>query len=322
MLTRFMGTGTTVALGLVLPALGAHAQTAATAPAPVATAPPATVAATVPAPAPASAAPENEAPKKGWSVTAGAQYRELAVIDDMNRNDSIVLWSFGGSVEAFKGGRVSIRTGLSERFVAQPEESGWLLRDTAIGLGYATPLELGSKTLELNHKVQVFLPTSRASLAQDLYCAPQYVLAASMEVVHGLSVSFSPDVRYRWHKFAERDSQVGEMNVRWEIDAGGGLDWTFLESDTFGSLTIGASASSGWQKYYTANDTRPSKASDPAAWAQGYGWEAHLGYDPLKYLSLGASLEQGGSVLRDGIVNVFFAHRDETEMAFTVTGTY
>jgi len=33
-------------------------------------------------------------------------------------------------------------------------------------------------------------------------------------------------------------------------------------------------------------------------------------------------VSQGGPVLRDGIVNMFFAKREETEWALTLTATY
>ena len=33
---------------------------------------------------------------------------------------------------------------------------------------------------------------------------------------------------------------------------------------------------------------------------------------PVEWFQLAVGVEQGGSVPRDGIVNTFFAHRDET----------
>lgn len=310
-----------VLAGVLLPALPAQAQAqaaAAGAVAPAAIAPAADTTTAV-------SATLEAGPKKQWQASASAQYRQLAISDPDPANDRVVLWSLGGSVGVFKGGKVFLRFGMSERFVAEGAESGFKLRDSAIGLSYGHELpfdDAGNDKLSFSHKLAFFLPTSRASLAQDLYVAPQYVLALSYELVHGLTVVFSPDARYRWHQYAERAGYDGVMNVQWELNAHGGLDWTFLESARFGNLGIGGSAGSGWQRKYPSRDDHTSTRADTAVWSQSYDWEAHVGYDPVPFLSLGVGLEHGGSVLRDGIVNTFLTHRDETELAFTVSGTY
>jgi hypothetical protein len=262
-------------------------------------------------------------PKKKWSVNASSQYRQLAVSDPDPANDRVLLWTLGGSVEAFPGGKVFARFGLQERFVAEQGESGWKFRDSALGLSYNTPISLGNeRELGLGHKLTFTLPTSRASSKQDLYFATGYSLTASYEIVHGLSLAVIPDARHRWHQYAERAGYDGVMNIQWEVGLHAGLDWTFLESERFGSLTVGASTGSGWQRKYASRDDHESSTADAAVWQQSYDWEAHLGYDPIPHLSLGASLEHGGSVLRDGIVNTFFVHRDETELVFSLSGNY
>lgn len=310
---RGFGKYALTALGLTLPALPASAQESGAA----------VTAAPASAPAPGVAETVEAGPPKQWSVSASAQYRQLAVTDPDPRNDRVLLWSLGGNVGVFEGGKVFVRFGLSERFVAEQTESGVKLRDTSIGLNYGHAIKFTENhELSLSHKLAFFLPTSRASLAQDLYVAPQYVFNASYELVHGLSISFSPDVRYRWHQYAERAGYDGAMNVQWELGTHGGLDWTFLESERFGSVGVGASAGTGWQRMYDSRDDHTSPVAESGNWNQSYDWEAHVGYDPVKYLSLGVGLEHGGSVLRDGIVNTFFVHRDETELAFTVSGNY
>lgn len=271
----------------------------------------------------ASTATTEAGPKRQWQATASANYRQLAVSDPDPENDRLLLYTLGGNVGVFERGKVFVRFGLQERFVAEPGESGVKFRDTSIGLSYASPIAFDeNNTLSLVHRLAFFLPTSRASLAQDLYVAPQYVLIASYELVHGLTLSFSPDARYRWHEYAERAGIDGVMNVQWELGLHGGLDWTFLETERFGSLGVGASAGSGWQRKYASRDDHESTTSDAAIWYQSYDWEAHVSYDPLQYLSLSLAVEHGGNVLRDGIVNTFFTHRDETELSFTLVGTY
>jgi len=271
----------------------------------------------------ASTASTETGPKRQWQASASVNYRQLAVSDPDPANDRALLYTLGGNVGVFEGGKVFLRLGLQERFVAEPGESGAKFRDTSIGLSYASPITFdANNTLNLLHRLAFFLPTSRASLAQDLYVAPQYVLAANYELVHGLTLSLSPDARYRWHEYAERAGIAGVMNVQWELGLHGGLDWTFLETERFGSLTIGGSSGFGWQRKYASRDAHESSSADAALWSQSYDWEAHVSYDPLRYLSLSIAVEHGGNVLRDGIVNTFFTHRDETELSFTLAGTY
>jgi hypothetical protein len=270
------------------------------------------------APAPGVSETVEAGPKKQWSVNASAQYRQLAVTDPDPLNDRVVLWSLGGNVGVFEGGKVFVRFGLSERFVAEQTESGVKLRDTSIGLNYGHAIKFTENhELSLSHRLAFFLPTSRASLSQDLYVAPQYVLITSYELVHGLTLSFSPDARYRWHRVCRAAGIDGVMNVQWELGLHGGLDWTFLETERFGSLGVGASAGSGWQRKYASRDDHESTTSPMSAiWYQSYDWEAHVWVTtPLQYLSLSLAVEHGGNVLRDGIVNTFFTHRDETELA-------
>ena len=267
----------------------------------------------------------DQAESKAFPVSAklDLQYRMLAVVDEDPANDQYLFWLGTLAGKVFPGGTLVLQMGFTERFVAQPDESGVLLRDTVVALRYATPIELGGGLkLSMTHELGFFLPTSRASRNQDLYVAPRYRLLADVEVIKGLDVSFIPEFRYRFHGYAERAGYGAGQNVQLDGGARLGLDYTPLDSKTYGNAGVGASAATYVARHYAARDDYSADTSDQAPWFQSYDWEAHVFYQPVRYATVSVSVEHGGNVLRDGIVNTFFAHRDETELVFTLTGQY
>ena len=261
-------------------------------------------------------ASEAAAPSKPWSASLGLRYGRLLVTDDTSGGDQSLAYRLGGRAEVFPGGKVSIRLGLNERFVAQPEESGFRLTDTTLSLSYGQTLPVGPKSIDVSHELAFALPTSRASSRQDLYVAVGYTLSLSMDLVSGLTASVSPNARYRAHAFAERAGMAGVMNTQWEFGSHLGLDYTLLDlGDELGNLTLGASGGWTWFRQYDAVDQHASVYADSGAWNQGYDYEAHVAYVFLERYSLTTSIEQGSNVLRDGIVNVSWFNRDEVELA-------
>jgi hypothetical protein len=73
-----------------------------------------------------------------------------------------------------------------------------------------------------------------------------------------------------------------------------------------------------------AEDRTGSAASDIYTVPQ-YGYDLYVSYvPPIEEVSLAftIALEQGANVLRGGEPRVFFFHRDETLLSFTLTGRY
>ena len=260
--------------------------------------------------------------KKLWTVSASIQYRQQAVVDEDPENERLMLYRLGGSARVFDGGRAFVRLGMSERFVAQPEESGFRLQDSQIGLNYVHAVELGAKQLDFAHDLALFLPTSRPSLTQHLYVAPQYLLTASMEVLPDLIIAVVPNFRYRFHRYAERSGFGAGMNTQWELGLHGGVDWIFLKTSAVGDFGVGASAGSTWNRKFDSRDDYDASTSDQGYVQQIYDWEGHATWQFLPQLGLTVAVEHGGPVLRDGIVNTFFVQRDETELSFTLAGAY
>lgn len=260
--------------------------------------------------------------RRPYRITGLAQFRTLAIRDEDPRNDQVTIYRLRGQGTLFEGASAYVRFGLLQRFVAEPDESGFLLQDTLAGVSYTHAVDLGPRDLDLTHNLAVFLPTSRASQTQDLYAAPLYELSASIEAVDGLVLHVEPGVQYRFHEYAERAGLQGGMNtqLRWEVR--GGVDYTLFDSETAGMLAIGGSSGSTWDLKYASRDDHESASSDRQVLLQSYDWEGHVVYRPLSFLRATVSIEHGGRVLRDGIVNTFFVHRDETELAFTLSGHY
>ncbi len=255
-----------------------------------------------------------------FKISLSAEYRKLAISDEDPLNDQMMVYRFAGQGRVMKGLKSYIRFGLYEKFVAQEDESGLKFQDTQLGLKMATPISLSEEQeLSIAQDLRVYLPTSRPSQKQDLFLALRYTSNFGLELPLGISLALMPHYRYRFHKFAERAGYQGGMNTQMDTGLHLGLNWEFLNSKQLGDLSFGASFGWVWLRKYDSRDEHETSTSDQGFWYQSYDWEAHLAYQPLKQLQLSLSLEHGGSVLRDGIVNTFFTHRDETELVSSLS---
>lgn len=97
------------------------------------------------------------------------------------------------------------------------------------------------------------------------------------------------------------------------------LEAEVLDLGAYGKLFLRADVYWSWINQYPSRDSYASDASSQAAWLQKYGWSVGAGYMPMPWVELAVGVEQGGNVLRDGIVNTFFVHRDETELVLDLS---
>ncbi len=263
---------------------------------------------------------------RAYQLSAYSQFRTLATVDETPANDRYVLYGIRGDVRLEPTLSVFTSMGLTQNFVAEPDESGWQLQDWVIGVDYLHRMPLSGlgidRDLAFSHRLQLFLPTSRQSRAQDLYLATQNTHRARInitdELVTGLDFSF----QYRWHEYAERAGYSGGLNTRLILGGAAVVEYTLLDDEDFGVLLLGVDARTRYLLRYQSRDSYQSDASDQAPWMQDYGWDAYLYYFPIPQLIFAVSLEHNGQVLRNGVVNTFFTHRDETELAFLVMGRY
>lgn len=245
------------------------------------------------------------------------QFRQLAVVDEDPANGMTAVYAVRAQGRLTNSLSVFLTGGVIQRFVAEPEESGFNLLDSRIGVAWRTPVDLGGgKRLGILNELSVFMPTSRNSQLQDMIAAPQARVQFMFSPLKDTTVAISPRFRYRFHEFAERAGLQGDMNVQLDTGIRGGLDYTVYRNKSIGSFGVGASAGTTYFKNYDSREGYESQFSDQGAWGQVYDWEAHVTYS-VKMFNFAVSVEQGGNVLRNGVVNTFFAHRDETEMVLS-----
>lgn len=276
-----------------------------------------------------------------YEVRLDLSYRMLAVVDEDPANDQLLSYDLRGTVRPFANASVFVATGVTQGFVAESggtvrvpttggdgfrvdgEDSALRMQDTQVAFSYRTPVDLtAERKLGITHTLKVFLPTSRESRARDLYLAPQVIMALASEVVDGLTASTAAAFRYRFHAYAETASAEGTPITELDTSMRFGLDYLILDSAIAGTLSTSAAVVSSWSRRHDARDAHQADSADPGAWLQSWGWSWGLEYAPIRYLAVSAAVEHGMPVLRGGIVNVDFLHRDATELVFGLTGRY
>ncbi len=262
-----------------------------------------------------------------YSVSGGLEYRQLAIADVDPENDRYTVLWVRGEYNVLEKAHVFARVGVLRRFIAEPGESGYFLQDTTVGGRYGHEvglggIGLGERNLSLSHQVLLYLPTSRASLLQTLYLAPEVRSTASVDVVKGLNLGLQGRFQYRFHRYAERAGPGAGMNTQYLLGVLPSVTYTLPDLGSFGRLSANAYMLSTWQRRYASRETYLPEASEAAPLFQMYGWGASLTYTPVQYVSLNVGIDHGGSVLRNGIVNTFVAHRDETELGVSLTGRF
>jgi hypothetical protein len=258
------------------------------------------------------------------------QYRSLLVVDEDPANDRAMLYNLRADVRAFEKATAYVRVGMQQKFIAEPSESGFLLQDTVTGLTYKHKLDLAKwdvpRELTFAHQGLVYWPTSRASQNQALVMAPELKSDVSVQAIPHLTVGGEGRMQYRWHRYAERAGYGGGMNTQYVFGTRGYVEFDgFPIPEKFGSVSVSADVSSNWQRRYSPRESLEAGSVQPTSWNwyQSYGWDASVGYTPKQLpVTLSMSVEHGGGVLKNGIVNTFFANRDETELVFSLSGKF
>lgn len=285
--------------------------------------------------------------EKSWYVAGQLQFRMLAVTDKTPSNDRSMIYQLQGGYSPLDWLTLFGRVGVIQRFVAPDGETGVRMQDTLVGATANHSLSLAGigwdRDISFVHRLGFYLPTSFASHMQDLYVAPEWMTQVRLRTIDELYVGVTGLMQYRFHKYAERAGPGGTTLPRFVVAGLVLLEYSPLKSKTYGTLTIGGDFYGYEIVNYPARgqdsieeldlppgveginpeDLVGSQASDVYVHQQ-YGYDVYLSYVPpvVDFLSFTVSLEQGGNVLRDGVVNMFAFHRDETTLAFTLTGRY
>lgn len=257
-----------------------------------------------------------------YSLSLGVQLRTLAVSDEDPANDRGLYYKAELGWKVTDDIRGFIRAGVTHRFVQVGTSPAVRFTDMLIGFGYTTDLELAAdQKIELAAQLGLYLPTSRVSQRQSLYAAPDLSLGASWAPLDWLSVDMGVHGNYRFMQFAERAGPGGTLNT--QLVMGGSLGLAVIPYKTDESrVSLGASVSTNLRKRYEAADVFESPNSDAVYWDQFYGWSLFAAWSPLKWLTATVALEQGGPVVRDGVVNVFFTKLEETELVVGLAARY
>ena len=310
--------------------------------APVEEAPPDQV--VVPAPSePAAEGAQKEVPKglaaqlaaseaggRFYHLRGDVLFRMLAVSDQDPRNDIWMTYRLRGDIDVCPHARALLWGGIQQKFWAEPDESGWLLEDTQFGLTYNHEVSLDfvpldffkERKLDFIHIARLYLPTSRASINQDLYFAPEWFTRITYVATKDLSVISDLYFQYRFNRYAEQAGLEGLQNIQFTFGPSLGVEYTVFDHPSLGAVTAGADALVDWIRKYPSRESYRSQASSQRFFNQEYGWDAYVTYSPPEYLTVVLILQQNGPVLRDGLINLHAVKREETEFLIWAIARY
>ena len=283
------------------------------------------------------------AKKKSWSVNARVQFRTLVVTDEDPANGRTMDYRLSANYRPLPWLMLLGRVGLNQQFVAQPDESGVRLQDSLLaGLAFhSVSLEaLGlDRKISFMHRLGVYLPTGYQSQLQDLYAAPEWLTQATIPIIPSLTFGVIGLGQYRFHKYAEQAGQQGGTLPRVVLAGLTFLEYSPLQSQTFGTLTLGADFYGYHNVDYPARsqdtfqrggvpipirdeDLDGEVASDVYQ-SESFGYDVYLTYlPPVPYFALTVAWEQGAPLIRDGVTYFRAFNRDETTVSVTLTARY
>jgi len=281
-----------------------------------------------------------------WRISADAQYRSLLVTDEDPANDRYMLYHAQGSYYPLRWLSVFARFGLNQRFVSVQGESGFRLEDTTLGAAAEKKVDLQplgwARTLTLAHALRLILPTSFTSQEQDLYFALDGSTRASVEPIEDLVTGLRGRLHYRFHEYAEQAGPGGATLPRFVVELTPFVEYSPPIPKQWGAVTVGADLHGDETIDYpsrdpgsipadqlppgtlsTANGSIAESGSSDSYVTPHYGYDLYVVYTPpIPHVSFSLSLEQAGNVVRYGEPRLYFLHRDQTEIALRVVGTY
>lgn len=279
-------------------------------------------------------------------VAGSVQFRTPVVSDADPAGERSVDYALTAGFKLTKGVQLLGRLNLRQRFVAESgqlasppppgtvdfsgfdpslDDSAFRLGNLNLGVMYFNPVDVEVAGIQRNvffiHRGMVYLPTSREAQVQNFYLGLEGLTVARTNVIDQLYVAAAGLFQWRGHEFAEQAGLNGATLPRFVFVGQLALEYLVSLGD-FGTLTVGADINGSQTVNYPARDSFESENSDAVFVRAGYGYDFYVTWVPLPFLSAGIAWEQGGNVVRNGIVNTFFFHRDETRLAFALTARY
>jgi hypothetical protein len=284
-------------------------------------------------------------------LRAALEYAQLVVRKDQPGNDRFLTLSARADWYFIKEQvpNLSLQVGWSaNQHYSVPEgQSG--LRSGNMGIGFAyfhsVPVDFIDKEsgywkdreLSFYHFVRGYIPFGSVRYDDSigewyskdgLYTILRYYNMTRFNPLDALTVGFDIDAYWYFYHYAEQGGLAGGMNPQFEINLDVAAEYTVFDMpDTIGALSVWAGLSTDYAKLYPSREDYVSAASARTNWAQAWGWYLMLDYWPVKYVGIDLTLRQGdasapSNVRMNGLDQVVFFHRDETQWALSVTGRY
>ena len=269
------------------------------------------------------------AARKPWRVMARADLLMPLVFDQTPETEMQARYYLGAEIalaNVVKGLYATAWLGFVHRFWRYQGTPNFDFEDAAVplfALGYRHSVPVGAREMMLVHRFGTYVPLSRPSRDNLLYTKLDWATALRYPFeVKGLGAfMIGADIwtHYAFHQYLTQDSDSlsagyvdpGGANTRWQIEAGGVLQYTIFDSRSAGSLmTQGALGYRHRLRY-------------DASFEPDWYWAVGATYTPISYLSASLSVEHGYSdMLRGGAARLVAFDRDETLWRVSLFGRY
>jgi hypothetical protein len=269
--------------------------------------------------------------KSALSLLFETQYRQKAILDQTPKNDMAVIYDFVLRYKPTKALGGFLIAEFQEYFVAEVGDSPWRFSDLQVGgsFRHSIPLAglrvpfLAERPIAMTYSLRAWLPTSRASISQNLVIAPEARAAARFPVFGDL-LALGLDLRtvVRAHRTANGTGPGALSNNRFVVYFSPGLESEVLKLGRWGALSVHGDVNWTWANRYPSSESYLATSSSQSPWFQQLGWDLGVSYRPKPWAKLDLSLEQNGNVRRNGFYRPIIVHRDETELVATLGLTF
>ena len=273
---------------------------------------------------------------KWWEVGVSFEVHRLFIQSDLEGDAANKLFNYYSAyaqADFTAHDRLSLSAGFSERFLADPGESGW--RSSDISLAYTRSERLpGAIGLKLT--AYLTAPTSFGSQLASLYTTPSASIALSRKFG-----DLTLEARGVGHYFIVQYATAagGNPNPQGSVGVQGRIEY---DMPFHRKLTIGLDAYTDWTWYYNvvpnndpyavSNGIAPPVTGLGQDIQQDYAFEVYLRYtlptlvginwDVTVALANGDPANGGNSVLHDGVSTFYLFWRQSAELYAVVSVRY
>jgi hypothetical protein len=259
--------------------------------------------------------PTTPPPERFYQINGILELHTNLVSDDYSANDVYMVYYLKGNFDVTKNNRLSLRFDLTQRFIADNEESGFWFGD--IRLYYTRKFKIMTwNDYVIPGMVYGYLtaPTSRPSIERGIITKPTLVfaLAPSIGPVTFIGRAY---MQYIFARYSA--SKMGDPNNQFLV----GYDLQLLYQTPLDWLVLSGDWSYTWFKKYQTRE------HEQQMWFAEYYWEAAVTFVipmPRKAPSMDITLAyaQGANVLEEGVYRTYFVKRDQSEMYLSINLVY